>query len=105
MIRVERAGVHGSAAWSPDGKALATDGDGTVAIWDVTTGRSLRALSGHTGPSLDRRISTGPVRHFRGAGVRALAGHPQAAGLMAWSPDGATVATAGDVGTVLVWAL
>ena len=37
-------------AWSPDGTRLATaSDDGTVRIWDPTTGHPTTTLTGHTG--------------------------------------------------------
>ena len=40
-------------AFSPDGTLLAAaNGNGTIKLWDVAKGRSLRTLSGHRGASL-----------------------------------------------------
>ena len=39
-----------SAAYSPDGKALASASkDQTIKLWDVTTGKELATLKGHSG--------------------------------------------------------
>ena len=38
-----------SVAFAPDGKTLATGSrDGTVKLWDITTGKELATLKGHT---------------------------------------------------------
>ena len=65
-----------SVAFSPDGKILAVASEqGTVRLWDVTTGGSRGSLTGHT----DR--------------IRALA----------FSPDGKTLVTGSDDRTVKLW--
>jgi WD40 repeat protein len=64
---------HG-VALSPDGKTAASAGD-TGRLWDVKTGKAIGGLLGHTGE------------------VSALA----------YSPDGATLVTAGQDGTIRFW--
>ena len=63
---------------APDGEAVATGAaDRSVRIHDATTGRLLQLLSGHYGTVLD----------------------------LAFSPDGAWLASAGDAGMVYLWEL
>ena len=71
-------------AWSPDGTRLVSgtamlghdDGDGTVQVWDATSGRMLVNYTGHSGFDV---------------------------GDMAWSPDGRRIASASDDRTVNIW--
>jgi RNA polymerase sigma factor (sigma-70 family) len=71
----ERRGANAFAlAFSPDGKVLASGGYGTVTLWDVASGKALRAFHPH----------------------------PRHAFCLAFSPDGKTLASGGYDGTVCV---
>ena len=103
-----------SVAWSPDGTRLASgSGDETVKVWDTSNGRELVTLRGHTavilavgwsadGKSLASASNDGTVRIWAplaGQEVLSLPGH-----FLAWSRDGARLATIGDPeGTIRIY--
>jgi WD40 repeat protein len=71
------------AAFSPDGKLVASSGiDRTVRLWDSETGQSRAVLRGHPDE---------------------VSGHTDEVNWVAFSPDGKTVASAGEDGTVRLW--
>jgi len=74
-----------AVAYAPDGATVASGGyDGTIKLWRVADGMLLRTLTGHQAP---------PSFYGKPAAIRSLA----------FSPDGATLASAGNESTVKVW--
>jgi WD40 repeat protein len=77
-------------AFSPDGRTLATGStDRTVILWDLSD----RAHPRRLGPPLTGHINTVDVFGFGLSGA------------VAFSPNGRTLATNGDYGTVILWDL
>jgi hypothetical protein len=79
------SGLAGMAAFSPDGRYLATAGVKHVALWELASGRAV-------------------LRRDRPAPLRGLYG-PSFCSSLAFAPDGSSVATGLPDGTVLIWGL
>jgi WD40 repeat protein len=107
-----------TVAWSPDGQWIASGaGDGTVQIWDSSTGERVFTYLGHTAPvralawSSDSRqlVSGGEDRTAQvweaRDGTRRLTyhGHIDDIDGLAWAPSGKQIASASTDRTVQIW--
>src|SRR6266849_7384932 len=106
-----------AVAWSPDGKRLASaSADGTVQVWDASSGHSLVIYPGHTdvvnsvawSPDGKRLASASADKTVRvwdassGQTLLIYTGHTDVVSSVAWSPDGKRLASASDDETVRV---
>ena len=111
------SGYVWSAAWSPNGKRVASaSSDKTVQVWNATNGGNPYAYTGHSDSTYavawspdGRRIAsasydtTVQVWDAGGGHPFTYSGHSSWVWTVRWSPNGRRIASAGGDGTVQVW--
>jgi len=108
-------GVY-KVAWAPDGQRMASAGrDGTVRIWDTSTGENTLTLTGEAvfavawspdGQQLAAGYGNGTIRLWNantGKMMTTLSGHLGQINDLKYSPDGNTLASASSDNTARLW--
>ena len=112
-----KVGSVRSLAFSPDSTTLATaNGNGSVGLWNVSSGTERIYFSAHTGPvrslafSPDGQfIATGGednaarIFDIKGLKIMVFKGHTKTIHTVAFSRDGLSLATGSTDGTVRLW--
>jgi WD40 repeat protein len=108
------AGVIGAVVFSPDGRLLASAGQGSgVTIWDVSTGRDVNKFAAEAGElafSPDGRMLASSVDDglviwdvASGRSLRTLPAHLGEVRALAFSADGRLLASAGSERAIKLW--
>ena len=111
-------GSLNAAALSPDGRLLATAGNGDIVLWDTLTSTALRPIPG-PGFTVDSLAFSPDGARLAGSGAQStfahvwdlktgsvsltLSGSSHGIACVAFSPDGARIATGGYDFSVRVW--
>ena len=118
LLNIEHPGIVFSAAFNPVGSRLVTGvQDGSVRVWDITTGSEIMTLRGHADTVLmvtfdpsGQRIATASVDatariwdSASGKQLLLLKGHSTEITAIAFSPDGNRLATASRDGSAKLW--
>jgi dipeptidyl aminopeptidase/acylaminoacyl peptidase len=106
-----------SVAFSPDGKLIATGGNFNIELWDVTSGKRLRELTGHESPVYSVAFSPDVKMLASGGGDRLvrlwevatgneitqMKGHGEEVRSVCFSPDGKQLVSGSGDKTVRFW--
>jgi len=110
-----------TTAWSPNGKFIASgENAGQVHIWNSASGALIQKYQGHNGAAVStlawsangQYIASGSSaasgnaqvwEATTGQLVMKYAEHPEGVNMVAWSPDGTHIASAGNDGKIQVW--
>lgn len=93
-----------SFAFSPDGRALATENaDGSVSLWEVASGKERSRLGGRPAPPAPQQALPPGVQVVRTVGGGGFAAEPAGPAALAFSPDGRTLVVRGADRSVRAW--
>ncbi|OUL34354.1 ribosome assembly protein 4, partial [Nostoc sp. T09] len=103
-----------SVVFSPDGQKLASSGlDNTIKIWDITTGKAIKTLAGHSsvvfspdGQKLASGSGDNTIKIWdiaTGKAIKTLSGHSSAVNSVVFSPDGQKLASGSGDNTIKIW--
>ena len=118
MTGVQTCALPICVSFSPDGRSiLSASDDGTLKLWDATSGHPILSLAGHTdsvracafssdGRSILSASDDGTLKLWDAASGRpilSLEGHTTWVRACAFSPDGRSILSASSDGTLKLW--